>query len=314
MGTYTTNYSFFLPTVGGDTDSWGDASTGLNGNWTSLDTELKSIADDLATAIQKDGSISMTGQLTLVGDPVTDSDAARKKYVDDQVATKVSINGSDDFTGAVTNTGGGFHVETNTPRFSVRDMDGSIFVDAERVRVYWTQNDSYMRFVLAKNDFTSIDTLYQIELNASGALAHTLFGPSGNARINYTTTTDLPTDDSIVTRERGDARYVEQSDVAAKLLARITINGATGATRQGSGLSCSRTSTGNYLFTLSPAASGTTYSVNVSLGFSGSGDNRAMAYVDTSSKSTSQFRVYVRNVNNVAVDPVDVYVTVAING
>lgn len=40
----------------------------------------------LADKVSKDGTVAMTGQLSLVGDPSADSDAARKKYVDDAVA------------------------------------------------------------------------------------------------------------------------------------------------------------------------------------------------------------------------------------
>jgi len=40
--TVTTNYSFNLPTVNADTDTWG---TKLDANWTSLDTDLKTVSD-----------------------------------------------------------------------------------------------------------------------------------------------------------------------------------------------------------------------------------------------------------------------------
>jgi len=39
--TVTTNYSWNLPTVGGDQDTWG---TKLNSNWTALDTLLGGVS------------------------------------------------------------------------------------------------------------------------------------------------------------------------------------------------------------------------------------------------------------------------------
>lgn len=46
MPTSTPNYDFQLPTEGADTDLWGGF---LNGNWSSLDTLLKSLQDEVNT-------------------------------------------------------------------------------------------------------------------------------------------------------------------------------------------------------------------------------------------------------------------------
>jgi hypothetical protein len=46
----TTNFGFALPEVGGSTDTWGDK---INGNWTALDTLLKTTFAALAFAAPK---------------------------------------------------------------------------------------------------------------------------------------------------------------------------------------------------------------------------------------------------------------------
>jgi len=67
MATSTTNYSFTLPEVGGDTDQWG---TQLNANWTSLDSTLKTVADSVGDDVTLTGNDYMTisGQVITVGD------------------------------------------------------------------------------------------------------------------------------------------------------------------------------------------------------------------------------------------------------
>ena len=67
MATSTTNYSFTLPEVGGDTDQWG---TQLNANWTSLDSTLKTVADSVGDDVTLTGNdfLTISGQAITVGD------------------------------------------------------------------------------------------------------------------------------------------------------------------------------------------------------------------------------------------------------
>jgi len=66
MATSTTNYSFTLPEVGGDTDQWG---TQLNANWTSLDSTLKTVADSVGDDVTLTGNdfLTISGQAITVG-------------------------------------------------------------------------------------------------------------------------------------------------------------------------------------------------------------------------------------------------------
>lgn len=66
MATSTTNYSFTLPEVGGDTDQWGSQ---LNANWTSLDSTLKTVADSVGNPVTLTGNdyLTISGQAITVG-------------------------------------------------------------------------------------------------------------------------------------------------------------------------------------------------------------------------------------------------------
>jgi len=66
MATSTTNYSFTLPEVGGDTDQWGSQ---LNANWTSLDSTLKTVADSVGDDVTLTGNdyLTISGQAITVG-------------------------------------------------------------------------------------------------------------------------------------------------------------------------------------------------------------------------------------------------------
>jgi len=66
MGTSTTNYSFSLPEVGGDTDQWG---TQLNANWTLADSTIKTIEDSVVdVTLTGNDYLTISGQAITVGD------------------------------------------------------------------------------------------------------------------------------------------------------------------------------------------------------------------------------------------------------
>jgi len=62
MATTTTNYSFNLPSVGGDADAWG---TLLNSNWSTLDAILNGTGSDIVIdGLTADG-LTLTGTVSL---------------------------------------------------------------------------------------------------------------------------------------------------------------------------------------------------------------------------------------------------------
>jgi len=66
MATSTTNYSFTLPEVGGDTDQWG---TQLNSNWTLADSTIKTIEDSVVdVTLTGNDYLTISGQSITVGD------------------------------------------------------------------------------------------------------------------------------------------------------------------------------------------------------------------------------------------------------
>ena len=78
MTTFTVNYNFNLPQVGGDKNAWGQL---LNANWIAIDSSLKLATDTANSAVQRSGS-TMTGLLTLSADPSNALHASTKQYVD----------------------------------------------------------------------------------------------------------------------------------------------------------------------------------------------------------------------------------------
>ena len=83
--TVTSNYNLVKPEVGSSTNTWG---TKLNGNLDTIDSQMKSNANAAAAAqttadaaVPKSGG-TMTGYLTLNGDPTSNLHAATKQYAD----------------------------------------------------------------------------------------------------------------------------------------------------------------------------------------------------------------------------------------
>lgn len=74
----TTNYNFRLPVPGTEIDVWGGL---LNANWTDIDLDIFAISGIATAALPKAGG-TMTGALTLNGNPATALIAAPKQYVD----------------------------------------------------------------------------------------------------------------------------------------------------------------------------------------------------------------------------------------
>jgi microcystin-dependent protein len=100
----TTNYTWNLPTVGGDQDSWGDL---LNDNWSDLDALLGGVTPTEFGIL--DGATVTTAELNLL-DGVTWSltdyntltaTAAELNIMDGVTATTAEINKLDGFTGTV---------------------------------------------------------------------------------------------------------------------------------------------------------------------------------------------------------------------
>jgi hypothetical protein len=59
--TTTTNYSFTMPEVGASEDTWG---TKLNANWSSIDSNLKSVSDVANAAVTSLSDLSITATAT----------------------------------------------------------------------------------------------------------------------------------------------------------------------------------------------------------------------------------------------------------
>lgn len=96
-GSLTPNYSFSLPTIGGDNNVWGNE---LNANWTSLDGILHTLsATTTATAYLPIAGGQMTGPLYLQSDPSSAMMAATMGWVSNNF---VKTAGSSTIAGQLT--------------------------------------------------------------------------------------------------------------------------------------------------------------------------------------------------------------------
>jgi len=85
----TVNFSWTYPTVGADLDTWGGV---LNSAFIAIDADVWTVKGTADAALPKAGG-TMTGKITLDGDPTAVLHAASKQYVDAGDATKLNLSG-----------------------------------------------------------------------------------------------------------------------------------------------------------------------------------------------------------------------------
>lgn len=96
MAQYTLNYNLAKPLIGGDIDLWGQEwnvnadklETALTGHDNRVDTLETNVSAIQSQYVKKDGSVSMTGYLTLNANPLVDLHAVTKQYADTNFLTK----------------------------------------------------------------------------------------------------------------------------------------------------------------------------------------------------------------------------------
>ncbi len=320
MGTSTPNYTLEKPTIGGDADTWGDEApgVGLNENMNIIDTQMKVNEDAAAAAAATaDAALplsggTMTGALNLDGTvPTAAINAAPKSYVDSEVATAIPLSGSDNITGRLIVTSGAIEIQSSVGDFRLQKTDGSIEVpplSGDKIKIALKQTSAQFRVEMHQNDNTIISSMQRFKLDETGATSVGFELGNGNlAEVNYTDATDLPTNTSVVTRARGDARYALASG-GMQSVAGAVINGSNGSIIRGGGLTAVRNSVGEYTVTLDSALSNANYSVVLTPGTNGTVIVHGM--VDAANKTTTTFNVYFYDNANVRVDPTEIYVDV----
>lgn len=96
MAQYTLNYNLAKPLIGGDIDLWGQEwnvnadklETALTWHDNRVDTLETNVSAIQSQYVKKDGSVSMTGYLTLNANPLVDLHAVTKQYADTNFLTK----------------------------------------------------------------------------------------------------------------------------------------------------------------------------------------------------------------------------------
>lgn len=133
------------------------------------------------------------------------------------------------------------------------------------------------------------------------------------ASVDIADNTDLVNDTSLVTRARGDVRYLTRSAADAPILAHGKVNGTTGAIVKANNLTCSRTAAGNYTVGFNGEdPDDSSYTVQLtSMSDGGNTEARAVCTVIAGSQSTVSFNVQIVSGNSgTPFDPDNFYVTV----
>lgn len=213
----TTNHGFTLPEVGLSKATWG---TKLNNNWSALDAILNTTT---GLFLARAGG-TMVGQISLPNAPTVDAHAARKRYVDDQVATRLTQAAADarylqPAAAASTYLSKGGDTMSGRLRTSVsapidaNEMTRKDYVDnAVATRLTQTQGDA--RYVNLSGGYTSSQTIEgRVYIRGeSGGSVLRLYAADGasvaNVKAdgsidvgNYVSSGALPSSDTHLTRK-----------------------------------------------------------------------------------------------------------------
>jgi hypothetical protein len=154
--TATPNYSFTLPTIGGDQNTWGNE---LNGNWSSLDT----ILHNLTVAAGSSGSLPLTGGI--ITGPL-------------QVNSTFDVGGTS--TLAATNINGALNC-TGTATLAACDVQGTLYLAGSGVGDFLIQRTAPQRIWQWAGGVTDV---YQ-EAQGTRYWNHSAFhGASGNVLMS----------------------------------------------------------------------------------------------------------------------------------
>lgn len=271
----TPNHSFTLPEVGASRDTWGNK---INANWTNLDTILDTGNGGLFVA--KTGG-TMTGQLSLI-DATAAAHAMNRRASDarylqlsggtlsgsltfgsDTDGLRVQNNGASGALMALFGSGvismrfGG--TAAGDQRFTFDDS-GNFFAQG---RLQVGNNGSSALPALA---FTGVSANTGIYANSTPEILFTLNGTIA-ARIAGGNDTALPFTQTIVTRTRGDARYV-RSDTNQTMTGRLTLDNDT----QGIWLTNGSGSAARMVMSFSDTSPGSDFTLNYAN--TGTGDIR----------------------------------------
>ena len=249
MPTSTTRYSYQKPSVGGDTDNWGNL---LNANWDSVDSNLYTVQTTANDALPKAGG-AMTGDITHASDftidcggDITLSADGDQVKMDDGTTTRFQV---DTATGDVTMTDSAGGASLGPELSLYRDSVDATNDDDEIGAVSFKAEDSgstvttyaQVKAVVRDVSNTTEDGELQLQTMNNGTLTTALTVKSdgdvevGNGKYIGSTTTptaiqieadgdvvlagdlnvsggDITCGDLVMQNEKGHYRLVEEED------------------------------------------------------------------------------------------------------
>lgn len=332
MGTNTTNYNLYKPTVGGDKNTWGDEAPGegMNENMNLIDTALKANADAVALKFDKAGGqidgvvfVNSAGEYCVELRNTAHSEVASSfigietatgdttiKHTDNAsvVAARVEPAGTTitAATAIVTREKGDnryFKSDgSDTLGGQFKADAGGLFTPVADGEIRLSRSDVAQDHALG---IASVGGVYRPVVRDVSGTVGVYSDPASDTNDQSTT---------IIVRAKGDRRYSQVAD-AGGVLVQCSTGNPQYAYGKISTSSKVPATTGQYQITFGSAAVRTNYMPQVTIQTSATGAAaRLFAHVEHSTKTVNGFRIRVVDINGNAIEPADGHLSVIVHG
>lgn len=218
MGTYTTNYNLYMPTVG--EQSWG---TLVNGNFTTIDTTMKSLSNNISSLDSRLDTVETYGsRITAIENEVNGTLSCTSVTTSGKITGNGGIAG-----GAISGTTGTFSgaltcnsINSSVYNFTANQSGGMTYYTYDKTTSNYVCPDSstYSTLVSIKIPSSNVFKLTNTSFNVSYSVGQDVTGwqivngstvvKSGSSATNGTFTANLNTTYSLKVRGKGQGYVV----------------------------------------------------------------------------------------------------------